>query len=148
MKTSAVWCIASALLALWNPVAAQSPSEVDSLTRILQKERSETAEWLRSSPSSYLATIGRVDFGERSMLTVGRNQDNDVVLEEPFVSPHHLSVTVLGDSFQVKTVDASAFFTVSGVSHTSAIVGPSAIGIGRLRLRHEDRLVSLAALGD
>ncbi len=135
MRIHAAWWMVIGLLATFNGLDAQSPAEADSLVRALEKDRSETAEWLRASPSSYLATIGRVDFGDRSVLTVGRDSDNDVVLAEPFVSAHHLAVTVVGDSFQVRAVDASASFTVSGVSRTSAVVGPSAIGIGRLRLR-------------
>lgn len=122
-------------IVVWCSSRADGGVQSDSLARALDKERRKEDEWLKSSPSSYLATIGRTDFAERSTLTVGSASDNDVVLEEPFVSSHHLAVTVVGDSFQVRAVDPEASFTVSGETRRWAVVGPSAVGIGRLRLR-------------
>jgi uncharacterized protein (DUF1684 family) len=112
-----------------------STSSADSLAQALEKQRAETDQWLRGSPSSYFAAVGRTDFGDRSVLTVGRSAENDVVLNEPFVAERHLSVAVQGDSFTVRTLDPKAFFTVSGNEVQSAVVGPSAIWLGRFRLR-------------
>lgn len=126
------------LLATWvasSALAGTCPVPPDSLTQAIEKGRQETDTWLRSSPFSYLATIGRTDFGDRATLTVGRSDDNDVILKEPLVKEHHLSVTVKGDSFLVEAKDPEAFFTVSGKELRTAVVGPSAIGVGRLGLR-------------
>ena len=111
------------------------PSSRDSLSQAIDEERRQAQLRLAGDASSYLATVGRVDFGERTVLTVGRSPENDVVLSEPFVAERHLSVTVKGDSFEVQAVAPEALFTVSGKPARFAVVGPSAIGVGRLRLR-------------
>jgi hypothetical protein len=54
---------------------AFDPGARDSLIQLIEKERIETEEWLRTSPSSYLATIHRVDFGDRPSLTVGNERE-------------------------------------------------------------------------
>ena len=82
----------------------------DSIAGAIEKERKETGEWLQSGSTSYLATVNRVDFGEKATLTVGRGRDNDVRIEDPDVAEHHLSVTVVGDSFRVEAKDPGAFF--------------------------------------
>lgn len=112
-----------------------SPVVPDSLSQAIETERRQAQQWLSGDPSSYLATVGRVDFGDRTVLTVGRSPENEVVLKEPFVAERHLSVTVKGDSFEVKAVSPEAQFTVSGKPLRFAVVGPSSIGVGRLRLR-------------
>jgi hypothetical protein len=121
-------------------LAASAPSKgqtvsPDSLTQAIEKERREADAWLKSSPSSYLAAVARTDFGDRGTLTVGRSPDNDVVLDQPFISEHQLTVTVVRDSFLVKAVDPQASFGVGGKQVRSAVVGPSALTVGRLRLR-------------
>lgn len=110
-------------------------SPQDSLSRAIDQDRRQAQQWLGGNPSSYLATVGRVDFGDRAVLTVGRSPENDVVLSEPFVAERHLSVTVRGDSFEVQATSPEGLFTISGKPTRSAVVGPSAIGLGRLRLR-------------
>jgi uncharacterized protein (DUF1684 family) len=116
-----------------------SKDERDSITAAIEKERKETEQWLKSSPSSYLATIQRVDFGDRITLTVGRAEDNDVRVDDPEVAPHHLAVTVTADSFLVEAKDPDALFLTSGRAVRSASVGPSAVKIGRfsIRLSHQ-----------
>ena len=114
-------------------------AEADTLLRSYAKDRAETEDWLKSSPTSYLATILRRDFEDRASLTVGSAPGNDVRIEGPGIRPRHLRVTVAGDSFRVETVDAGAHFLVKGVEMTSATLPPSGIDVGRfsLRLSHQ-----------
>jgi hypothetical protein len=86
-------------------------AENDSLLKQYAKDRSDTEDWLKSSPTSYLATVERRDFGGQTSMTVGSATDNDVRIDDPGVKPHHLRVTVVGDSFEVKAVDRGATFT-------------------------------------
>ena len=116
-----------------NPVAA------DSLTRLIEHEREQTEEWLKTSASSYLATVQRVDFGDRLSLTVGRGKGNDVRVDDPEIADRHLRVTVRGDSFFVEHLDKGSQFSVRGTLMSSAVLPPSAINIGRftVRLSHQ-----------
>lgn len=105
----------------------------------IEKGRNETREWLRSSPRSYLAAIDRIDFGEKSLLAVGRADDNDLLLPSADVEPHHLKIAVDGDRFRVEAVDAKAGFKVKDEMMRQATLDPSSIQIGRyhLRLSHQ-----------
>ena len=117
-----------------------SDVEADTLPKFYAKDRAETEAWLKSAPTSYLATISRVDFGDRASITVGSAPGNDVRLEDTGVRPHHLRVTVVGDSFRVETLDPKARFMVKdSVAMTSATVPPGGIKVGRfaLRLSHQ-----------
>jgi uncharacterized protein (DUF1684 family) len=116
-----------------------SAVEADTLLKLYAKDRADTREWLRTSPTSYLATILRRDFEDRSSLTVGSAPGNDVRIEDPGVKPRHLRVTVVGDSFRVETLDAGARFKVKDVEMTSATLPPSGIKVARfaLRLSHQ-----------
>lgn len=116
-----------------------SAAEADTLLQSYAKDRADTEEWLKSSPTSYLATIQRRDFDDRTSLTVGSAPDNDVRIEDPGVKPRHLRVTVVGDSFRVETVDRKARFAVKDVEMTSATLPPAGIKVGRytLRLSHQ-----------
>jgi len=123
---------------------AKAPSslsavEADTLLKSYAKDRADTQEQLKSSPTSYLATILRHDFGDRTSLTVGSAPGNDVRIEDPGVRPRHLHVTVVGDSFRVETVDPKARFKVKDIEMTSATLPPSGITVGRfsLRLSHQ-----------
>ncbi|HEY2954147.1 MAG TPA: DUF1684 domain-containing protein [Candidatus Eisenbacteria bacterium] len=114
-------------------------ADADSITRAIEKDRAETREWLKSAPTSYLATVDRRDFGERSTLTVGSGEGSDVRLEDPGVARAHLRVTVVGDSFHVESGDGRATFRVGDAERTEATLAPSSIGVGRftLRLSHQ-----------
>jgi uncharacterized protein len=115
-------------------------AEKDSLLQHYAKDRSDTEEWLKSSPTSYLATVDRRDFGGQTSLTVGRASDSDVRIDDPGVKPHHLRVTVAGDSFHVESVDKGATFTATdSIPQTSAMLPPSGIHVARfaLRLSHQ-----------
>ena len=119
--------------------SAVSPAEADTLLQFYAKDRAETDEWLKSKPTSYLATILRRDFNERTSLTLGSAAGNDVRLEDPGVKPHHLRVTVVGDSFHVETLDRRARFQVKDSTMASATLPPTSIKVGRftLRLSHQ-----------
>lgn len=119
--------------------AAVSRAEADSLTRAIEKDREDTRQWLKGAATSYLATVQRVDFGSRTRLTVGRASDNQVRLDGNDVQPHHLRVTVVGDSFHVEALDDSARFKVKDAVRREATLGPSSIVVGRytVRLSHQ-----------
>ncbi len=113
--------------------------EVDTLRQAIERDRKDTEDWLKTSPTSYLATIQRRDFGDRATLTVGRAADNDVRIDDPEFQPHHLRVTVMGDSFRVEAVDEAARFKVKDAEMRSGMLPPSGIGVGRfsVRLSHQ-----------
>lgn len=121
-----------------GPVAL-SRAEADSIGRAIEEDRDKTRQWLKDGPTSYLATVQRVDFLSRDRLTVGRASDNLVILDDDAIQAHHLRVAVVGDSFHVQAVDDSARFKVKDAVRREATLGPSGIGIGRymLRLSHQ-----------
>ena len=89
-------------------------AEADSIRKAIEKDRSDTEKWLQSDSTSYLATVQRRDFGDRTTLTVGREPGNDVRIDDPSIAPHHLRVTVVGDSFHVEAVDEATASTTQG----------------------------------
>jgi len=117
-----------------KPVALTAERRAEVLKEIA-KDRADTEEWLESDISSYLATVDRRDFEQRTTLTVGRAADNDIRIDDDAFSPHHLRVTVEGDEFRVEAVDQAAQFAVDKKDVRSAVVKPSAIGVGRFQLR-------------
>lgn len=136
---SALLMTASAAAAAPALPVRLTPAEVDSLTRAALDDRSDTEKHLKEGQTSYLATIAREDFGERTRLQVGRDGHNDLRVDDPDFLDHHVQVSVMGDSFHVRALDTGAFFTVKGERVRNALVGPSSIGIGRftLRLSHQ-----------
>ncbi len=135
--------IHAALVIIAAAVAAApvqlAPAEADSVIQALLKSREETRAWLREQPTSYLAAIKRVDFGNKALLTVGRSSDNDVRLDAPDIADHHLQVSIDEDKFHVEALDAPARFKVDQAEVREATVGPSSIGVGRflIRLSHQ-----------
>jgi len=121
-----------------HPVALEKAA-AEAAVKEIEKDRTETEEWLRSKPTSYLATIDRRDFGPRKALTVGRAADNDLRLDDPGIKPHHLRVSVDGDRFHVEAVDDKARFKVKDEESREATVDPSTLKVGRfmLRLSHQ-----------
>jgi uncharacterized protein (DUF1684 family) len=121
--------------------ASASPGSAgrDSVTAAILKDRADTERWLKSSPTSYLAAVRRMDFEDHRTLTVGRERGNDLRLEDSSLAGHHLQVTVVGDSFRVEGVDPGADFTVDGVRTRATTLPPRTIGVGRfmLRLSHQ-----------
>ena len=126
------------------PAGAKLPpgmtaAEADTLRASYAKDRADTKDWLKTSPTSYLATILRRDFEGRSSLTVGSAAGSDVRIDDPGVKPRHLRVTVVGDSFHVEALDPGATFQVKDAAMTAATLPPSGIKVGRfsLRLSHQ-----------
>jgi uncharacterized protein (DUF1684 family) len=119
--------------------ARLSPAAADSVTHAILKDRIDTEDWLKSKPTSYLATILRRDFESKPMLTVGRAPDNDVRVEGDSLAEHHLRVIVVGDSFRVEALDPGATFRAGGEERRAATLPPSSIGLGRytVRLSHQ-----------
>ncbi len=121
-----------------RPVAL-TPAVADSVREAIRKDRADTQKWLREGPTSYLAAIQRVDFGNKALLTVGRSPDNDVRLNAEGIADHHLQVSVTESQFEIEALDAPARFKVEGREMREATVGPSSIGVGRylIRLSHQ-----------
>jgi uncharacterized protein len=119
--------------------AKLTPAEIDTLTAHALKDRADTDEFLKSSPTSYLATVQRRDFGDRQTLTIGRAAGSDVRIDDPEIAARHASVTVVGDSFAVRALDDTAHFWVGANRMREAKLAPGAIQIGRftLRLSHQ-----------
>jgi len=141
MKQTLIFCsiLAVTLSGCGGPPAADpvalDKAAADAATAEIEKVRSETREWLRSDPESYLAAVDRVDFGQKAALTVGRADDNDVRLSSSDIELHHLRITVSGDRFLVEAVDPKAVFDAGGRTLREAALDPAAIRIGRYRLR-------------
>jgi uncharacterized protein (DUF1684 family) len=133
-----------AVAALADSAGAKVPPgmsavQADTLLKSYAKDRADTRTWLKSAPTSYLATILRHDFGDRKSVTIGSAPGNDVRIEDPGVLPRHLRVTVVGDSFRVEALTPGARFQVKDAETTSATLAPSGIKVGRfsLRLSHQ-----------
>ncbi len=124
-----------------TPVApvALTPLVRDSLTHALSQGRTETAEWLKSSPTSYFAAVQRVDFGTNTALTVGRAADNSVRVDDPEMPEHAVLVVVEGDSFRVVASSPEVTFRANRLEYREAVLPPSSIQIGRwtVRLSHQ-----------
>jgi uncharacterized protein (DUF1684 family) len=118
-----------------SPPVKLEESEAEKVSKEIAGRRLSEEEWLRNSPTSYFAAIGRFDFGEKNVLTVGRAADNDVRLNDAGIEPHHLRITVEGDRFRIECIDANAYFLVKEQLKRDAIVDPSYIQVGRFRLR-------------
>src|SRR5688572_18084829 len=114
-------------------------ADAEAVIKEIQKDRADTENWLRSDPTSYLATIDRKAFGEKKTMTIGRAGDNDVRIDDPAVAPHHLRVTVNGDQFRVEAIDRQAVFKVAKEEKRDATLGPSYLQVARftLRLSHQ-----------
>lgn len=112
-----------------------SATFADSLEQAIVKDRLDTENWLKTSPTSYLAAIQRHDFDERMTLMVGSAAGADVRIDNDEVRPRHLKVTVTGDSFRVETLDPAASFRYRDSVMTSATLPPTTLTIGRFRVR-------------
>jgi uncharacterized protein len=110
-------------------------AQAEKIIKEIEKDRADSEEWLRSSPTSYFAAIDRIDFDNKKVLMVGRAADNDVRLNDADIEPHHLRITVDGDRFRVEAVDAKALFLVKQEQKREATVDPSMIQVGRFQLR-------------
>jgi uncharacterized protein len=129
--------VLTALLLAVTPArpVALAPAAADSIRQVIEKDRTDTRDWLKTSPTSYLATVQRRDFEDRLSLVVGRAPGSDLRIDDPEIAPRHLQVTVMGDSFRVEGLDPGAGFTVRDSAMRAATLAPSTIGLGRYRLR-------------
>jgi uncharacterized protein (DUF1684 family) len=151
--TALIGC-AAVLTIAWQTLFAAAPAQPVKLSaadaakvlKEIEQDRTDTQKWLQSDPTSYLATIDRRDFAQKKTLSVGRAADNDVRIDDPAVTAHHINVTVDGDRFHVVAVDQDARFKIPGDKDAKAwketreaTVDPSSIQIGRflLRLSHQ-----------
>src|SRR5262249_39968773 len=89
-------------------------AQADSILAAYAKDRSDTEQGLRESPTSYLAAIARADFGDKPSLIVGSAPDCDLRVSDPEIRAHHLRVTVVGDSFEVAAVEDTVQFLAHG----------------------------------
>ena len=121
-----------------TPVQLTS-AEHDSLLKASAKDREATANWLKTAPTSYLATIQRVDFDGRTKLVIGSAADCDVRMPAGSVAAHALSVAVAGDSFHVAALDDTTTFAWKDLAFHEATLPPTGISLGRfaLRLSHQ-----------
>ncbi|TBR26461.1 DUF1684 domain-containing protein [bacterium] len=107
----------------------------------INKDRADTKKWLKSDPTSYLAAVNRVSFGDKPALTVGEADDNDIVLKGGGLKAHHLRLVVEGEKFSVTALDADATFTAGKDTTSVRTVKTAAakIALGRysLRLSHQ-----------
>lgn len=108
--------------------------------REIEKNRATTREWLRNGPTSYLAAVDRIDFNGKGSLTVGSAAGNDLRLVSAGIEPHHIRITVEGDSFRIESIDPKALVKIKDEAKRDAMVGPSFIQVGRysLRLSHQN----------
>jgi uncharacterized protein (DUF1684 family) len=123
-----------------HPFVAQVTASVaDSLRAAILKNRADNDEWLNSDPTSYLAAVGRADFGEKTTLVVGGDAESDLCIDDPEIASRHLRVTVVGDSFHVAALNDTATFKVGNEFRRETTLSPGRIGIGRflLRLSHQ-----------
>jgi uncharacterized protein len=107
----------------------------ETIIKEITKDRSDTEEWLRTNPRSYLAAFDRVDFGQKLMLTVGRAADNDLRLSGAEIEPHQLKIAVDGDRFRVEAIDPKAVFKIKDEVKREVTTDPAAIQVGRFHLR-------------
>jgi len=114
-----------------TPALAQAPADTFE-TRAL-KDREETVEYFRTNPMSPLAAILRESMPRGGAVTIGSAPDNKVVLEG--LKAHHLTVRVEGEGFRVQALDPAATFRVRDEDQREATLPPSAIGVGRYRVR-------------
>jgi uncharacterized protein (DUF1684 family) len=137
------------LLVIVTPFRAQAAKGVGPVTvapaasatiiAAYEKDRAETEQHLRESPTSYLAAVARTDFGDKTTLVLGSAADCDLRIDDPDLAAHHLRVTVVGDSFRVEASD-EAPFGVDGKWMTAATLPPRQIRVGSrfmVRLSHQ-----------
>ena len=122
------------------------PSATEMLIKTMYRDRERAENWLRNDAQSYLAATQRVDFAGKPSLVLGSSADCDVRIDDPLFRPHHLRVTVLGDSFRVQAIDDSAQFRLDEAAPRDTVVGPTALFLGkqgmvwgryRLRISHQ-----------
>jgi hypothetical protein len=125
------------LLAAASGPLPSSPEALDpeALTQAIEAKRAETLRYFRNDPRSPLAAILREDVPRAGWLTIGTAEDNDVVLDDPGVKPHHARVAVEGEGFRVEALDAGAILRAGEEETRVVTLPPSWVGLGRYRVR-------------
>ncbi len=116
-----------------SPATPAAPA--DTFETAALKDRAETVSFFHENAMSPLATILREDVPRTGWLTIGSAADNGVVLADSSVFAHHARVRIDGAGFRVEALDSGATFDVKGEAKREADLPPSAIGIGRFRMR-------------
>lgn len=111
---------------------AYPPSTAEAIIQGIYRDRARSEEWFHTNTQSFLAAVQRKDFGERASLTIGSAEDCDLRVNDGLFRPHHLRVTLRGDSFRVEAVDDSAQFRVAEAGPRDTTVGPGSLAIGKL----------------
>jgi len=140
MGRAAALAVACAVLPVVSAAAPAkpvrlAPTALDSLRAAHEKDIRETMEWLTSSPTSYLAAVGRVDYGERRSLVVGSGASADLRVADATIAAEHLRVSVVGDSFRIQALVPEAFVKVGDREVRDGMLGPGTVSMGRYRLR-------------
>jgi hypothetical protein len=122
-----------------DPVRVAHARQADALKAAYLADRADTEKWLRESPTSYLAAVGRTDFEAKASLVLGRAAACDLRVDDPELAPEHLRVTVRGDSFDVRALGDTATFQVKGERRREATLAPGFVRVGRftVRLSHQ-----------
>lgn len=122
------------------------PSIAEAIIQGIYRDRGKSEEWFHTNTQSFLAAIQRKDFDDHASLTIGSAEDCDVRVNDGLFRPHHLRVTLRGDSFRVEAVDDSAQFRIGEAEPRDTTVGPNSLAIGKrgmlwgrynLRLSHQ-----------
>jgi NhaA family Na+:H+ antiporter len=119
--------------------ATLAAAERDSLRAVIEQDRRDTDDFLRTNPNSALGTFARVPFGRPAhALVVGSAPTCDLVLDDASVRAQHVRIAVAGDSFHVAALDPGATFLAEAAGRrdtTAATLPASWIGVGRYRVR-------------
>ena len=125
---------------------AYPPSTTEAIIEAIYRDRGKSEEWFHTNTQSFLAAVQRKDFGDRTSLMIGSAEDCDLRVADGLFRPHHLRVSLRGDSFRVEAVDDSAQFRVGEGEPRDTTIGPHSIAIGKqgmlwgrynLRLSHQ-----------
>jgi len=126
----------AALLLAVAALPARAEDSV-SIRKAILADRAQDERWLKSDPQSYLAAVARVDFGDKTTLSVGSGPDDDVRLQG--LPARALRITARPDGFLTEAVAPDVAFTVgkstAAAPTRSAATGPESLGVGRYRLR-------------
>ena len=112
-----------------------SPAERAALVKEIEKDRADTEDWLKSDITSYLATVDRRDFEQRTTLTVGPRARQRRPYRRPRVHPSPFAGHRRGRRFPGRGRGQRRALHRNKQDIRSAVVNPSAVAVGRFQLR-------------
>lgn len=113
-----------------RPVTAQTLT-ASSVVQLGALDGVEVLVQLPGSSAS-VARYETMSFGSGAVLRIGRDDDNDLVLDDPLVSRHHAQARVVGDGFEITDLDSLNGMQLDGVPTPVAHLRPgSTLTIGR-----------------